>query len=111
MAAVLQRNINCEAQGQGNKENWKLRKTGKCKLCVQTVQTLCSCFDAEIFKHSSFGKVVSLRRRQGAKEAVSFNYLFVERAVVKVMEKIQIKPHSCIHAGKVQCVVKLSSAG
>ena len=27
------------------------------------------------------------------------------------MEKIQIKPHSCIHAGKVQCVVKLSSAG
>ena len=27
------------------------------------------------------------------------------------MEKIQIKPHSCIHAGKVQCVVKLSSGG
>ena len=27
------------------------------------------------------------------------------------MEKIQIKPHSCIHGGKVQCVVKLSSSG
>ena len=30
---------------------------------------------------------------------------------MKVIEKIQIKPHSCIHAGKVQCVVKLSSGG
>ena len=27
------------------------------------------------------------------------------------MEKIQIKPHSCIHGGKVQCVVKLSGGG
>ena len=77
-----------------------------CRLC-----RLCSCFDAEIFQHSSFGKVVSLGGRQGAKEAVSFNYLFVERAGVKVIDKIQIKPHSCIHGGKVQCVVKLSSGG
>ena len=30
---------------------------------------------------------------------------------MKVIEKIQIKPYSCIHGGKVQCVVKLSSGG
>ena len=83
-----------------------------CRLC-----RLCSCFDAEIFQHSSFGKVVSLRRRQGAKEAVSFNYLFVERAVVKVIDKIQTSfmysnQTSFMYSWRqVQCVVKLSSAG
>ena len=30
---------------------------------------------------------------------------------MKVIEKIQIKPRSCIHGGKVQCVVKLSGGG
>ena len=30
---------------------------------------------------------------------------------MKVIDKIQIKPHSCIHGGKVQCVVKLSGGG
>ena len=35
----------------------------------------------------------------------------IDKIQIKPHSCIQIKPHSCIHGGKVQCVVKLSSGG